>query len=281
MCKRAGHRLNLNFSRLLSFWKQVDLQFYRQYNQYNQTEFVSYGQCDQCNPGTFSAMKSFVKWLINCMSSMEKMWLSFWRSYYRVRTDGSNWCWMISLHASWLHSPTCACTHTHTCTHACLHTHTRTHTHTHTHTYTCTHIHTHIHTHVHTHTHTHTHTNDHDLDSRSHEFLLQLSQSFYWIWIEYGILLKLVGLMNLILLLSPLINNHGSEPSLCDYHTHTHTRMRIHTHAHTHTHTHTHTHIHIHIYTHTHTHTFTHATFDPGLCWKKYTYWCLSNLVWW
>ena len=43
--------------------------------------------------------------------------------------------------------------------------------------------------------------------------LLQSSQS---IWIEFGVLLKLVGLMNLILILSCPINIQGREVDLDD-----------------------------------------------------------------
>ena len=64
---------------------------------------------------------------------------------------------------------------------------------------------------------------DHDLDSRSQKwekaktFLLIISQNVQSVLIELGILLRLVGVMNLILILSGLFNIQGKEPYLYNF----------------------------------------------------------------
>ena len=64
---------------------------------------------------------------------------------------------------------------------------------------------------------------DLDLDSRLHECkkakirAAVISQSVSSIWIEFGMLLKLVGLMNAVPILSCLFSIQRREPYLCDF----------------------------------------------------------------
>ena len=65
---------------------------------------------------------------------------------------------------------------------------------------------------------------DLDLDSRSQECQKAnisapiISQSLQLIWMEYAILLRRLGTMNLILILfCPLIDIEGREPYVCDF----------------------------------------------------------------
>ena len=43
-----------------------------------------------------------------------------------------------------------------------------------------------------------------------------ISEKFKLIWMEFGIMLRLVGVMNLMLFLSPTFSIQGREPYLCD-----------------------------------------------------------------
>ena len=51
---------------------------------------------------------------------------------------------------------------------------------------------------------------------KGHTFAAMISQSFQSVWMEFGVLLRLVGVMNLILV-SCLFNIQGREPSMCDF----------------------------------------------------------------
>ena len=48
-------------------------------------------------------------------------------------------------------------------------------------------------------------------------FVAIISQSCDLIWMEFGMLMTLVGLMNVILILPSPINIKGREPYLCDF----------------------------------------------------------------
>ena len=64
---------------------------------------------------------------------------------------------------------------------------------------------------------------DLDLDSRSQVFKTAnmsvpiVSQSFHSVSMKFGVLLILVGVMNLILILSLPFNIQGRKPYLCDF----------------------------------------------------------------
>ena len=64
---------------------------------------------------------------------------------------------------------------------------------------------------------------DFDLDSRSQvckkvkTFGPIVLQSFQSMWMGYGILLRLAGVLNLILILSCLLNIPGRQPCICDF----------------------------------------------------------------
>ena len=73
---------------------------------------------------------------------------------------------------------------------------------------------------------------------------------------EFGVLVRLIGVIYLVLILFHLISNQGRAPNLDDSFKKTN-KKTPNKHAQTQTHTHTHTHTHTLSHTHTHTHTHT------------------------
>ena len=125
-----------------------------------------------------------------------------------------------------------------------LHTHTHAITHTHTHTHTHTRARARAHTHTHTQAFRHlridliqtwfdymyyctlyldTNLTDLDLASRLQECekaktdVPNISQSFQWIWMEFGILFRIVSEMNVIFIRSRLFHIQWREPYSGDF----------------------------------------------------------------